>query len=111
MAEIFCPGCPIKDLCEQNKPKYDEGMENGLFGQVIQGLTGEMAEAVRGTKAGLTDERIEEIRQEDVESWGAGSEEEDYLNANPELAKAVHDCEVKIQMGGCAVRSAQTVNS
>lgn len=104
----ICKECPIAQLAETDMPKYEEGFQNGLFLQAIQGLSGQMVGLVRGTKAGLTDERIEEIRQEEVRSWGVGSEEAVYLDQNPELAKAVHDCELKVRLGECAIHSIQT---
>ncbi len=101
----ICKECPIAQLVEGNRPKYSEGLENGLFLQAIQGLSGQLTTAVKGTKAGLTDERIEQIRQSEVKGWGIGTEEADYLNSHPELAKATHDCELRVQLGECAIHS------
>lgn len=103
----ICKECPIAQTADADKEKYAEGLENGLFLQAVQGLSGEMVGAVRGTKAGLTDKRIEEIRQSEVKSWGAGTEESTYVETHPDLAKAVHDCELQIQLGGCAIHSLQ----
>lgn len=106
MAQI-CRECPVIQLREADRPKYQEGWDNGLFLQAIQGLSGQMVGAVRGTTNGLTEARIEEIRVGEVKSWqqSKGFEEAEYLETHPELAKAVHDCELKIQLGECAMHS------
>lgn len=108
----ICKPCPIAATVERDRPTYEEGLENGLFLQAIQGLSGQMVNKVSGTKAGLTDERIEEIRLKEVSSWGGDtSEEGKYLNLHPELAKAVHDCELKIQLGECLLHNAVKLRS
>lgn len=106
-----CRFCPIADLHREGKIN-DESIESGLFLQAIQGLSGKMVAAVEGTVAGLTDGRIEEIRQSEIRTWhqAGGDEEASYLEANPELAKAVHDCELKTQLGQCVVYSARAVS-
>lgn len=109
MAYGFSESCPIGDLVGENQDTYREGYENGLFLQVIQGLSGRMARRVPGTIAGLTPEAIEAIRLQEVKSWGS-SEESQYLGDHPELAKAVHDCELRIQLGNCAAHQARPVS-
>lgn len=106
----ICQECPARQLVETDRPRYQEGWDNGLFLQAIQGLSGQMVEAVEGTAAGLTETRIEQIRQSEVQSWlrSGGHSEAAYLNEHPELAKAVHDCELKIQLGECVMHSIRT---
>lgn len=103
----FSEGCPIvTQLLEPNGEAYREGWNNGLFTQVAQGLSAQMRQAVPGTRAGLTDERVEEIRREEVARWGNVDDpdgEAAYLEAHPEMAKAIHDCELHIQLGQCGL--------
>lgn len=108
----ICEVCPIRELVKSDRLRYEEGVKNGLLLNVSQGLSARIANAVQGTTAGIVKERIDQIRQLEVSSWkrSGGVEEATYLNANPELAKAVHDCEVKIQLGGCAIHSTQSVS-
>ncbi len=100
-------GCPIVEQELKPKPEaHEEPYRNGLFMQVAQGLSSQFVKQVRGTK-GLTDERIEQIRHDEISDWGNLGEpggEADYLAANPGLAKAVHDCELMIQMGECLLQ-------
>ncbi len=96
----FCGECPAAQFIVKNVEDGDQD----LAIHVAQGLSGGFVGAVRGTK-GLTDARIEEIRLEDIESWG-DSEEADLLNAKPELAAAVYGCEEKVTiLGTCAIHS------
>lgn len=96
----FCEECPAAQFIVGNVEEEDRP----LAVNVAQGLSGRFVGAVRGTK-GLTDERIEEIRVKDVKSWGE-SEESELLEAQPELAKAVYQCEEKVTiLGTCALRS------
>lgn len=95
----FCNTCPTKCIV-----KNFEKNEQALAVNVAQGLSGAFVKAVRGTK-GLTDERIEEIRQKEIESWN-GSAEAQVLETNPELAHAVYECEEKVTiLGNCALHS------
>lgn len=108
MMSQICKECPLVTLVEGGDIDK-EGLQNGLFLQVVQGLSGQMVNKVRGTKSGLTNEHIEEIRQKEVKSWGGdvdeAGNESSYLEANPSLAKGVHDCELQIQLGNCAIHS------
>ncbi len=102
----ICIECPVAKLYETDKPKYQAGLENGLFMQNAQYLSGKMVTAIRGTATGLNDARIEEIKDKVVTAWGNINDpngEAAYLQLNPEIAKAVHDCEVQIQLGNCAI--------
>lgn len=96
----FCYECPAAECIVKTFEKEDQP----LAVNVAQGLSGAFVVSIRGTK-GLTDERIEEIRQEEIESWH-GSEEAQALEAYPELARAVYECEEKVTiLGSCAVHS------
>jgi len=97
--------CPIRIMVRDNPERYKEGWQNGLISQAIMGLSHPMCIAVRGTKDGLIEDRIDEIRVKSATEWGRGAEEYDYLDQHPEIANAVHDCEMAIQLGNCAVFS------
>lgn len=101
----FCDVCPAAECITRNFDKDDEP----LAVNVAQGLSGAFVDAVSGTK-GLTDERVEVIRQEEIEAWG-DSEEAKALTVHPELARAVYECEEKITvLGNCALHTTvQTV--
>jgi hypothetical protein len=101
---ISGPECPVA-VEGDGDSSYREAIESGMFMQAIQGLSGTMTRHIEGTKAGLTDERIAELREKAAKAWGEGSEEAEYTRNNPDLAKAVHDCELRIQMGECALHS------
>lgn len=100
-------GCPIvEDVFNQDPNAHREPYQNGLFVQVAQGLSAQFVSAVSGTRAGLTDERIEAIRQAEIRKWGNIDDPEGeatYLDKFPALAKAVHDCELCIQLGKCTI--------
>lgn len=96
----FCNKCPVETCIV----KYFDKGDQPLAINVAQGLSGAFATAVGGTK-GLTDERIEEIRQEEIVSWD-GAEEAQALEDHPELARAVYECEVRITvLGDCALHT------
>ena len=98
----FCEECPAAQFIVGNV----EETERDLAVNVAQGLSGRFVGDVRGTK-GLTDERIEEIRLKEVNSWG-NSEESQLLQTKPELAKAVYGCEEKVTiLGTCAINLVQ----
>lgn len=59
----FCKECPAAECIVKSFDTDDQP----LAVNVAQGLSGAFVEAVRGTK-GLTDERIEEIRREEIRS-------------------------------------------
>ena len=104
----ICGECPIRKECENNPERYKEGWSNGLFLQAIQSLSAPMMRRVKGTKNGLSEEGIEGVRVEAVGTWGSGTEEAEYLETNPDIATMVHDCELEIQLGGCAIHSAKS---
>ena len=96
----FCDTCPAATFIteEFDRENYPEAVN------AAQGLSGQMVMQVRGTK-GLTDERIEEIRLAEIESWGGG-EEAEALTEHPGLAQAVYSCEERVTiLGSCAVHS------
>ena len=96
----FCNECPAAEFIVANLEKG----EHALAVNVAQGLSGQFADAVEGTK-GLTDAKIEFVRQSEIDSWRE-SEEADLLKEHPGLAKAVYGCEEKIQiLGNCAIHS------
>ncbi len=102
--QMVCnPECPVAVEGDGN-PAYRAGIDSGMFMQAIQGLSGVMGRHIEGTKDGLTDERIAQLQELSARKWG-DSEEADYTRNNPNLAKAVHDCELRIQMGDCAIHS------
>mgnify|MGYP001549535304 CR=1 FL=1 len=90
-------------------PRYQAGLESGLLFQNAQYLSGKFSTILHGTVAGVNGTRIEEVRREVVAAWDNLSDlegEAAYLEAHPEIAQSVHDCEVQIQLGNCAVHSA-----
>ncbi|MFO0882102.1 MAG: hypothetical protein U0491_01495 [Candidatus Saccharimonadales bacterium] len=96
----FCEDCPASEYIGKNFKPTDQS----LAVNVAQGLSGQFVNAVRGTK-GLTDERIDEIRVEEIESWG-DSEEARVLADFPELTRAVYECEEKVTvLGSCVLHS------
>lgn len=104
----ICEPCPVKQLYEGDPATYQEGFDNGLLFQNAQLLSGKFCRILKGTVAGVNEQRIEEVRRDVVETWGNidnPNAEAAYLEAHPEIAKAVHDCEVRAQLGNCAIHS------
>ncbi len=103
----FSPECPFEVLIREDPERYQRGLGNGLFLQVIQGLSVQMEQIVPGTN-GLTSAKIEEILREEIADWGNPDDTEgeaSYLRDHPELATAAHNCELRIQMGLCSLHS------
>ena len=95
-------------MCDANDA-HERGIDNRVL-RVASYLLGPMQRALRGTRTGLTSDRIEEIRQGQITEWGHLQDpdsESSYLDAHPELAKTVHDCTLRIQVGQCALRQAR----
>lgn len=54
-------------MIEGDRNRYQEGFDSGLLFQNAQYLSGLMQDYVKGTKDGLTDERIAAFREEVIQ--------------------------------------------
>lgn len=98
----FCEGCPAGEYIECGFA----GKDQALAAHVAAGLSATLGRAVRGTRDGLNDERIEEIRQEEMEQRWGESDEAELLEDHPGLASVVHECERMARVTGqCTLRS------
>lgn len=101
MSEIMCQDCPVGKYIETLADEEDK--ITGLH--VAGGLAAAISESLQGT-LGLTEVRIEQIREEETTEWekSGGNTEVEFLNKYPEIAKASYKCEHKISvLGSCAM--------